>query len=220
MIEYASAAQAVLSQRALQDVPLHGNSLKLNVSKFPGISIDTRNTPEMAQDFTAVRNHRTRFGPSIPRSAPMPCNVVHATGFPVAFSEANVLVRHALPHAFLTWKCSEIFLRQDNQGNLKPFLQEIFSSVGPIEKIVFVEPRKMEGSDVPVNPFSVGRKNAVLHFQNVGDATNALATLHNYEIDGVQVLRRPGPLALFRPPLTSSTCFCIIMSHPRTCRFA
>ena len=94
LIEYASAAQAALAQRALQDVPLHGNPLKLNVSKFPGISIDSRNTPSMAQDFTMLRNHRTRFGPSVPRSLPTPCNVVHATGFPVAYSEANVSVRN------------------------------------------------------------------------------------------------------------------------------
>lgn len=74
------------------------------------------------------------------------------------------------------------------RNDLIYFSQEIFSNVGPIDKIVFVEPKKMEGSDVPVNPFSVGRKNAVVHFQNVSDATNALATLHNFEIDGVQVL--------------------------------
>jgi hypothetical protein len=71
LIEYASAAQAVLAQRGLQDVPLHGNPLKLNVSKFPGISIDSRNTPDMAQDFSTLRNHRTRFGPSVPRSMPV-----------------------------------------------------------------------------------------------------------------------------------------------------
>ncbi len=182
----------MLSQRALQDVPLHGSALKLNVSKFPGISIDSRNTPEMAQDFTAVRNHRTRFGPSIPRSAPMPCNVVHATGFPVAYSEANVSVRASLPCPAFRVTCAET---RSHPHNLIRLSQEIFSSVGPIEKIVFVEPKKMEGSDVPVNPFSVGRKNAVIHFQNVCDATNALATLHNFEIDGVQVPYSLRPLA-------------------------
>jgi hypothetical protein len=69
------------------------------------------------------------------------------------------------------------------------FHQEIFVDAGPIEKIVFVEPKKIEGSDKPVNPFSVGRKNAVIHFSGVGEATNALATFHNFEIDGVQVRR-------------------------------
>jgi hypothetical protein len=67
--------------------------------------------------------------------------------------------------------------------------QEIFLDIGTIEKILFVEPKKIEGSDRPVNPFSVGRKNAVIHFASVGEATNALATFHNYEIDGVQVRR-------------------------------
>jgi hypothetical protein len=67
--------------------------------------------------------------------------------------------------------------------------QEIFLDIGAIEKILFVEPKKIEGSDRPVNPFSVGRKNAVIHFASVGEATNALATFHNYEIDGVQVRR-------------------------------
>ena len=99
LIEYASAPQAALAQRSLQDLPLHGNPLKLNVSKFPGISIDPRNTPDMAQDFSALRNHRTRFGPSVPRSVPIPCNVVHATGFPVAHNEANVSVRSAFHRA-------------------------------------------------------------------------------------------------------------------------
>ena len=56
-----------------------------------------------------------------------------------------------------------------------------------IEKIVFVEPKKLEGSDMPINPFSVGRKNAIIHFSGISEATNALATLHNFEIDGVQV---------------------------------
>ena len=41
---------------------------------------------------------------------------------------------------------------------------------------------------MPINPFSVGRKNAVIHFPGIGDATNALAALHNFEIDGVQVM--------------------------------
>ena len=52
----------------------------------------------------------------------------------------------------------------------------------------------MEGSGTPLNPFSVGRKNAVIHFQSVSDAANALATLHNFEIDGVQV-----PAHVYRP---------------------
>ncbi len=59
-----------------------------------------------------------------------------------------------------------------------------------IEKIVFVEPKKLEGSDMPINPFSVGRKNAVIHFSGISEATAALAMLHNFEIDGVQVRRR------------------------------
>ena len=65
--------------------------------------------------------------------------------------------------------------------------QEVFAEVAPIEKIVFVEPKKLEGSDMPINPFSVGRKNAIIHFPGISEATNALATLHNFEIDGVQV---------------------------------
>ena len=40
---------------------------------------------------------------------------------------------------------------------------------------------------MPINPFSVGRKNAIIHFASVSDAANALATRHNHEIDGVQV---------------------------------
>jgi hypothetical protein len=68
--------------------------------------------------------------------------------------------------------------------------QEVFAVVASIEKIVFVEPKKLEGSDMPINPFSVGRKNAVIHFSGVSEATNALAMLHNFEIDGVQVRRR------------------------------
>ena len=60
--------------------------------------------------------------------------------------------------------------------------------MGAIEKIVFVEPKKLEGTDKPVNPFSVGRKNAIIHFPGISEATNALATLHNTEIDGVQVM--------------------------------
>jgi hypothetical protein len=73
------------------------------------------------------------------------------------------------------------------RSHLTHVTQEIFASAGPVDKIVFLEPKKMEGSDAPLNPFSVGRKNAVIHFQSVSDAANALATLHNFEIDGVQV---------------------------------
>ena len=78
--------------------------------------------------------------------------------------------------------------------------------MGPIDKIVFLEPKKMEGSGTPLNPFSVGRKNAVVHFQSVSDAANALATLHNFEIDGVQVpaffffLLSAQPCLLLPPP--------------------
>ena len=91
--------------------------------------------------------------------------------------------------------------------------------MGAIEKIVFVEPKKLEGTDKPVNPFSVGRKNAIIHFPGISEATNALATLHNTEIDGVQVMpnfytirnrsRMPPALTVLTTPI-----LCIIARRP------
>ena len=56
---------------------------------------------------------------------------------------------------------------------------------------------------MPINPFSVGRKNAIIHFPGISEATNALATLHNFEIDGVQVRLCPCCAPAPRAPPTA-----------------